>query len=240
MFARAFGTLKAWEFEGWKPESLSWKTGCYIHAGLSGPSQTTFSGPEARQFLESICINGFESFTAGSSKHAIMLTDDGLVAAHAAPARRRGPLPDVRRASMGDLPGAEVSVRRAVRRRRDLPPANRRADLAPGPRAGDRGGPAGHRVPALPPDERRRHADRDLPDRHVRHPGLRAARPLADGPEIYDAVVPAGADSVSSGSAGGRTSSTTSRAASPRSRGPSCRRATETRGTPSSPRPTTS
>ena len=27
------GRLWAWEFEGWKPESLSWKTGCYIHGG---------------------------------------------------------------------------------------------------------------------------------------------------------------------------------------------------------------
>ena len=24
----------AWEFNGWKQESLSWKTGCYMDAGL--------------------------------------------------------------------------------------------------------------------------------------------------------------------------------------------------------------
>jgi vanillate/3-O-methylgallate O-demethylase len=83
MFARAFGSMKAWEFEGWKPESLSWKTGCYIHAGLSGPSQTTFSGPQATEFVASICINGFSNFASGGAKHAVMLTDDGLVAAHA-------------------------------------------------------------------------------------------------------------------------------------------------------------
>jgi vanillate/3-O-methylgallate O-demethylase len=83
MFSRVFGGLKAWEFNGWKPESMSWKTGCYIHAGLSGPSQTTFSGPEAAEFLSSICINGFSNFPTGGSKHAIMLTDGGLIAAHA-------------------------------------------------------------------------------------------------------------------------------------------------------------
>ena len=83
MFIRPFGRLQAWEFDGWKPESMSWKTGCYIHAGLSGPAQFTFAGPEAAEFLSSICINGYETFEAGSAKHAIMLTDDGLVAAHA-------------------------------------------------------------------------------------------------------------------------------------------------------------
>ncbi len=29
--------LRPWEFNGWKPESLSWKQSCYIHTGLSGP-----------------------------------------------------------------------------------------------------------------------------------------------------------------------------------------------------------
>src|SRR5262245_49921474 len=84
LFARSYlGTAKAWEFDGWKPESMSWKTGCYIHAGLSGPTQATFSGPDAGRFLEGICINGFSNFEDGGAKHAIMLTDDGLVAAHA-------------------------------------------------------------------------------------------------------------------------------------------------------------
>jgi vanillate/3-O-methylgallate O-demethylase len=82
MFARPFGRLVAWEFNGWKPESLSWKTGCSLHAGLSGPAQFTFTGSQAAEFLSSICINGFSTFPIGGSKHAIMLTDDGLVAAH--------------------------------------------------------------------------------------------------------------------------------------------------------------
>ena len=29
---------RQWEFNGWQPESLSWKNGCYIHGGLSGPT----------------------------------------------------------------------------------------------------------------------------------------------------------------------------------------------------------
>src|SRR6476661_3709245 len=82
-FTRVFGTLRAWEFDGWKPESLSWKTGCYIHAGLSGPVQWTFEGPQAIDFLASISINGYKKFPEGSAKHAIMLNDEGLIAAHA-------------------------------------------------------------------------------------------------------------------------------------------------------------
>ena len=31
------GMIRGWEFGGWKRESMSWKTGCYIHTGLSGP-----------------------------------------------------------------------------------------------------------------------------------------------------------------------------------------------------------
>ena len=34
-----------WEFNGWKPESLALKTGCFIHAGLSG-TQVDFQGPD--------------------------------------------------------------------------------------------------------------------------------------------------------------------------------------------------
>jgi vanillate/3-O-methylgallate O-demethylase len=71
-----------WEFAGWKPESLSWKTGCYIHAGLSG-WQVNFEGPEVLEFWASISANSFEKFPIGSMKHAVMCTEDGLIASHA-------------------------------------------------------------------------------------------------------------------------------------------------------------
>jgi len=75
------GRVRAWEFNGWKAESLSWKTGCYIHTGLSGP-QFIFEGPELVEFFSSICVNSFAKFPIGSMKHAIMCTDDGLIASH--------------------------------------------------------------------------------------------------------------------------------------------------------------
>ena len=74
--------LRAWEFNGWKPESLSWKQGCYIHTGLSN-GQINFTGPDVEAFFSSICVNSFAKFPIGSMKHAIMCTEDGLIATHA-------------------------------------------------------------------------------------------------------------------------------------------------------------
>ena len=76
------GRIWAWEFDGWKPESMSWKTGCYIHTGLSN-TQTNFTGPDVKEFFSSIAVNGFETFEIGSMKHSIYCNEDGLICAHA-------------------------------------------------------------------------------------------------------------------------------------------------------------
>jgi glycine cleavage system aminomethyltransferase T len=76
------GRIWAWEFDGWKPESMSWKTGCYIHTGLSN-TQTNFTGPDVKEFFSSIAVNGFETFEIGSMKHSIYCDEDGLICAHA-------------------------------------------------------------------------------------------------------------------------------------------------------------
>lgn len=74
--------LRAWEFAGWPKESLSWRNGCYIHGGLSGTGPISIRGPEAKKYLQSILINSLEKFPIGSMKHAVMCTEDGLIAAH--------------------------------------------------------------------------------------------------------------------------------------------------------------
>ena len=61
---------------------MSWKTGCYIHAGLSRTGPILIEGPEAEKYLQSIVINSFAKFPVGSLKHAVMCTEDGLIAAH--------------------------------------------------------------------------------------------------------------------------------------------------------------
>jgi len=73
--------LRPWEFNGWKPESLSWKQTCYIHTGLSG-AVVCVDGPDADAFIQHLCTNSLHSFPQGTMRHAVMCSDDGLVASH--------------------------------------------------------------------------------------------------------------------------------------------------------------
>lgn len=76
------GTVRQWEYNGWKAESLSWKKTCYIHGGLSGPGQVLYKGPEAEAFLASVFINNFSRFRPGTAKHAIACDENGLITGH--------------------------------------------------------------------------------------------------------------------------------------------------------------
>ena len=82
LFNAGGGAPRQWEFNGWKPESMSWKRSCYIHGGLSGPAQFLYEGPDAEKFLSSICVNSFADFKVGTAKHAIMCTEAGYIAGH--------------------------------------------------------------------------------------------------------------------------------------------------------------
>lgn len=85
------GMARAWEFNGWKRESLSWKNGCYIHAGLSSPAgQSIFRGPDVIEFFSRMCVNSFAKFSIGTAKHAIMCNDEGFVVGHGV-LQRNGP-----------------------------------------------------------------------------------------------------------------------------------------------------
>jgi glycine cleavage system aminomethyltransferase T len=81
-FGEATPTVRAWEFNGWRAESMSWKTGCYIHAGLSRTGPIAIRGPEAKAYLQSIVINSLEKFPIGSMKHCVMIDDAGLITTH--------------------------------------------------------------------------------------------------------------------------------------------------------------
>jgi len=95
------GRSWAWEFNGWKPESLSWKTGCYIHGGLSDV-QFRFTGPDVIPFFSSISANSFAKFSQGSMKHAIMCLENGLIASHGI--LQRNDEEDLRFFAAGDWP----------------------------------------------------------------------------------------------------------------------------------------
>jgi len=73
---------KLWDGDGWKAESMSWKEGCYIHGGLSGPGQIRYYGKDVVRFLEGIFVNNFSRFKVGTCKHAIACNEDGLITGH--------------------------------------------------------------------------------------------------------------------------------------------------------------
>jgi hypothetical protein len=47
---------------------MSWKTGCYIHAGLSSTGPVSIKGPDAKKYLQGLLINSLTSFPIGSMK----------------------------------------------------------------------------------------------------------------------------------------------------------------------------
>ena len=75
-------SVRAWEFNGWRQESLSWRETCYIHAGLSSTGPISIKGPDAEKYLQGILINSLKKFPIGSMKHGVMCSEAGLIAAH--------------------------------------------------------------------------------------------------------------------------------------------------------------
>ena len=61
---------------------MSWKTGCYIHTGLSGLQCSASRGPRHRQVLRQHLHEQLREVSVGSMKHAVMCNDEGLVATH--------------------------------------------------------------------------------------------------------------------------------------------------------------
>ena len=81
-YGNILGGLHIWEGDGWKPESMSWKTGSYVASNLSGLPEVTYSGPEAQAFLSSVSINDVYSWPIGTSKHLVMPDENGFIATH--------------------------------------------------------------------------------------------------------------------------------------------------------------
>ncbi|MEZ5223714.1 MAG: hypothetical protein R2743_19655 [Ilumatobacteraceae bacterium] len=75
-------TARAWEFSGWRQETMSWKSGCYIHAGLAGAGVVEIKGPNAAEYLQGLLINSLDRFPIGSMKHGVMCNEGGLITSH--------------------------------------------------------------------------------------------------------------------------------------------------------------
>ena len=82
-YLNILGSLHIWEGDGWKAESLSWKTGAYIASNLSGLPELTFKGPNAQEFLSRLSINNVYKWPIGASKHLVMPDENGYIANHA-------------------------------------------------------------------------------------------------------------------------------------------------------------
>ena len=179
-YGNILGSLHIWEGDGWKRESMSWKTGAYIASNLSGLPEITFSGPHAQDFLSKVSINNVYNWPIGTSKHLVSLDEHGLIANHGLTVRDSE---DSFR-QFGSMPWAAVP-RRDPRRRRygdlpsDLPVPGRGSRLSSGSRAADRRGTPRCDVPRLPapPDPRhpRGRGNRGVTYRHGWHARLRAA-----------------------------------------------------------------
>lgn len=76
------GDAEAWEYTGWRDEVIAGKTTASLHGHLNPSPTLRLSGPDALDFLSSVCVNSFVNFRVGTSRHAIMTDEQGRVASH--------------------------------------------------------------------------------------------------------------------------------------------------------------
>ncbi|MCC8052054.1 MAG: aminomethyl transferase family protein [Clostridiales bacterium] len=70
-------------YNGWRPETNSWKKSCYISANLSGLMCVhTVKGPDAVKMMDENFVNNFTKMPVGAVKHGIMVTGKGHIIEH--------------------------------------------------------------------------------------------------------------------------------------------------------------
>lgn len=77
-----FGVVNVWEADPWQEACLSWKTSCYIHAGISNP-RLYIKGPDAQKLLSKVSINDVYKWGVNRCKHLVMCDENGLIQNHA-------------------------------------------------------------------------------------------------------------------------------------------------------------
>ena len=73
--------LKPFAYTNWRDETLAWHLSCAINAGLNPTPIAIVKGPDAKRFIEDTFVNNVERFPIGTTKHGLMLLDDGTIAA---------------------------------------------------------------------------------------------------------------------------------------------------------------
>lgn len=79
LYAPAFVGVSAYEFTDWRDETISWKTTCYLHAGLNPTDTIRISGPDVIRFLSKVAATNFDNFPVGKIKHCILTNEKGLI-----------------------------------------------------------------------------------------------------------------------------------------------------------------
>lgn len=80
-YTTTFGHLSPYRYSNFQRESLSWKNFCYLHGGLNPSMAYLLKGKGALNLLKDNCVNTFEVFEIGSTRHAIMCNSQGNIMA---------------------------------------------------------------------------------------------------------------------------------------------------------------
>nr|A0A1J1EM40.1 RecName: Full=Sesamin methylene transferase; AltName: Full=Sesamin-metabolizing enzyme; AltName: Full=THF-dependent sesamin/sesamin-monocatechol methylenetransferase [Sinomonas sp. No.22]BAW03116.1 sesamin methylene transferase [Sinomonas sp. No.22] len=78
--AASFGFVPL-EYRGYEAEVLASKETAYIGTALNGAMSPIYdvTGPDALEFLRSVCINSFRGFQVGQIRHAVLCNDKGQI-----------------------------------------------------------------------------------------------------------------------------------------------------------------
>ena len=68
-----------YEHSGWRQETMAWKESAYLNGNLNPSPTYRIKGPDALEFLTSVCVNSLANFPVGSGKHAILCAASGLL-----------------------------------------------------------------------------------------------------------------------------------------------------------------
>lgn len=83
LYAERGGVVTPYEFNGWIPETLSWKESAYLGTFLSGAMPAlVLKGKDATRLLDENCVNSFGNMKPNISKHVVMCSEKGNIIAH--------------------------------------------------------------------------------------------------------------------------------------------------------------
>ncbi|MDO4890357.1 MAG: hypothetical protein Q3963_03255, partial [Coriobacteriaceae bacterium] len=71
--------ISPYEYTNWRDETMSWKTTCYLHAGLNPTDTYIIRGKRVLEFLGRVCATNMENFEVGRIKHGLCVDEQGRV-----------------------------------------------------------------------------------------------------------------------------------------------------------------